>query len=105
MLANAQTVRSDAQQTALLFFVGAVGAIVIALIIAFYVARAMTVPLKKLTSAAYTLSTDKLPALVERLRNPDEAAGIAERDAHPDRHPARRTRSASWPTPSTRSST
>ena len=65
--------RSDAQQTALLFFIGAVGAILIALIIAFYVARAVTVPLKKLTSAAYTLSTDKLPALVERLRNPDEA--------------------------------
>ena len=75
VLDNAQTVRSDAQQTALLFFIGAVGAIVIALIIAFYVARAVTVPLKKLTSAAYTLSTDKLPALVERLRNPDEATG------------------------------
>ncbi len=75
MLDNAKSVRSDAQQTALLFAVGAIGAIVIALIIAFYVARAVTVPLKKLTSAAYTLSTDKLPALVERLRNPDEAVG------------------------------
>jgi len=53
----------------------AVGAILaIALIAAFYVARAVTVPLKKLTTAAYTLSTDKLPALVERLRNPDEAS-------------------------------
>ncbi len=36
-------------------------------------ARATTVPLRKLTSAAYTLSTDKLPGLVERLRNPDES--------------------------------
>ncbi len=36
-------------------------------------ARATTVPLRKLTSAAYTLSTDKLPGLVERLRNPEEA--------------------------------
>src|SRR6185503_15575225 len=75
VLDTAKSVRSDAQQTALLFAVGAVGAILIALIIAFYVARAVTVPLKKLTSAAYTLSTDKLPALVERLRNPDEAVG------------------------------
>ena len=75
VLDNAKSVRSDAQQTALLFAVGAVGAILIALIIAFYVARAVTVPLKKLTSAAYTLSTDKLPALVERLRNPDKAVG------------------------------
>jgi len=75
VLHDAKQLRSDAQQTALLFAVGAVGAILIALIIAFYVARAVTVPLKKLTSAAYTLSTDKLPALVERLRNPDEASG------------------------------
>ena len=75
VLSNAKQVRSDAQQTALVFLVGAIGAILIALIIAFYVARSVTVPLKKLTSAAYTLSTDKLPALVERLRNPDEATG------------------------------
>ncbi|MGZ4709019.1 MAG: nitrate- and nitrite sensing domain-containing protein, partial [Acidimicrobiales bacterium] len=75
VLSDAQSVRSDAQQTALLFAIGAIGAILVALIIAFYVARAVTVPLKKLTSAAYTLSTDKLPALVERLRNPDEAVG------------------------------
>jgi signal transduction histidine kinase len=75
VLDKAKAVRTDAQQAALLFVVGTFGAIAIALIIAFYVARAVTVPLKKLTSAAYTLSTDKLPALVERLRNPDEAAG------------------------------
>ena len=75
VLTNAQKVRSDAQQAALFFVVGAFAAIAIALIIAVYVARTVTVPLKKLTSAAYTLSTDKLPALVERLRNPDEAAG------------------------------
>ena len=75
VLDNATQVRTDAQQAALLFVLVTFGAIAIALIIAFYVARAVTVPLKKLTSAAYTLSTDKLPALVERLRNPDEAAG------------------------------
>ena len=70
---SAQSLRSKAQQEATLFFVGAVGAIALALIIAFYVARSVTVPLKKLTTAAYSLSTDKLPGLVERLRNPDES--------------------------------
>ncbi len=69
----AQSLRSKAQREAALFVVGAFGSIAIALLIAFYVARAVTVPLKKLTSAAYTLSTDKLPGLVERLRNPDES--------------------------------
>ncbi|HEY5154590.1 MAG TPA: nitrate- and nitrite sensing domain-containing protein, partial [Acidimicrobiales bacterium] len=74
VLANANKLKSDAQQAATLYLVFAIGAIAIALIAAFYVARAVTVPLKKLTTAAYTLSTDKLPALVERLRNPDEAS-------------------------------
>ena len=74
---QAQSLRSKAQQEATLFVIGAVGAIAMALIIAFYVARAVTVPLKKLTSAAYTLSTDKLPGLVERLRNPDESGDHA----------------------------
>jgi signal transduction histidine kinase len=72
---QAQSLRSQAQREATLFVIGAFGAIAIALLIAFYVARAVTVPLKKLTSAAYTLSTDKLPGLVERLRNPDESMG------------------------------
>lgn len=71
----ASELQSQAQQTASLYVVGALGAIIIALIIAFLVGRATTVPLKKLTSAAYSLSTDKLPALVERLRNPDETEG------------------------------
>ncbi len=69
---TAKSLRSKAQQEAALFVFGAFGAIAIALLIAFYVARAVTVPLKKLTAAAYTLSTDKLPGLVERLRNPDQ---------------------------------
>ncbi len=73
MTGTAQSLRSKAQQEAALFVIGAFGSIAIALLIAFYVARAVTVPLKKLTAAAYTLSTDKLPGLVERLRNPDES--------------------------------
>lgn len=71
----ASDLQSQAKRAALLYVVGALGAIAIALIFAFFVARATTVPLKKLTSAAYSLSTDKLPALVERLRNPDESEG------------------------------
>jgi signal transduction histidine kinase len=63
---------SDASSTALLYAVFTAIAVIAALVIAFFVARATTVPLRKLTSAAYTLSTDKLPGLVERLRNPDE---------------------------------
>jgi signal transduction histidine kinase len=70
---SAQSLRSKAQKEATLFFLGAVGASALAFIIAFYVARSVTGPLKKLTSAAYSLSTEKLPGLVERLRNPDES--------------------------------
>src|SRR5690606_20975125 len=51
------------------------GAVAIALIFAFFVFRATTIPLRKLTSAAYTLSTDRLPALVDRLRNPEADTG------------------------------
>ena len=75
VLSDARKLRTDAQQAATLYLVFAIGAIAIALIAAFYVARAVTVPLKKLTTAAYSLSTDKLPALIDRLRNPDEASG------------------------------
>jgi len=63
---------NDASGTAFLYAVFTALAVIAALVIAFFVARATTVPLRKLTSAAYTLSTDKLPGLVERLRNPDE---------------------------------
>ncbi len=80
---QAQHLRDQAQQEATLFVIGAFGAIAIALLIAFYVARAVTVPLKKLTSAAYTLSTDKLPGLVERLRNPDENVGTLSEALQP----------------------
>jgi signal transduction histidine kinase len=73
VVSKAQSLHSKAQQEAALFVIAAFGSIAIALLIAFYVARAVTVPLKKLTTAAYTLSTDKLPGLVERLRNPDES--------------------------------
>jgi signal transduction histidine kinase len=70
---TANDLASSAEGAARLFVLGAVLGIALALLVAYFVARATTVPLRKLTSAAYTLSTDKLPGLVERLRNPEEA--------------------------------
>jgi signal transduction histidine kinase len=71
--ATATSLASDASNTAFLYLLFTAIAVAAALGIAFLVARATTVPLRKLTSAAYSLSTDKLPGLVERLRNPDES--------------------------------
>jgi signal transduction histidine kinase len=65
---------SDARQGAIVYALLTIIAILIAGLITASVARATTGPLKKLTSAAYTLSTERLPALVERLRNPEEDA-------------------------------
>jgi signal transduction histidine kinase len=70
--ATAGDLAADAQSAVRLYLLLTGAAIILALGIAFLVARATTVPLRKLTNAAYSLSTDKLPGLVERLRNPDE---------------------------------
>lgn len=80
VLSEASELASQAQNEAFLYGVFAAGAVLIAIIIAILVARATVGPLRRLTSAAYTLSTDKLPALVERLRNPeaDEGESLAE---------------------------
>ncbi|MCC5953536.1 MAG: nitrate- and nitrite sensing domain-containing protein [Acidimicrobiia bacterium] len=75
VLLTAQEQASSAQRAALLYGVFALGAVLIALTIAILVARATTGPLRKLTGAAYTLSTERLPALVERLRNPEQDTG------------------------------
>lgn len=66
---------SKAQQGALLYLLFTTAAILFAAIITVSVGRAITGPLRKLTSAAYILSTERLPALVERLRNPEEDGG------------------------------
>ncbi len=73
VIKTANDLVASADAAARVYFVVALAAIAIALIIAYAVARATTGPLRKLTNAAYSLSTDKLPGLVERLRNP--AAG------------------------------
>jgi signal transduction histidine kinase len=70
---TASSLASEASNAAFLYLLFTAVAVIAALGVAFLVARATTVPLRKLTSAAYSLSTDKLPGLVERLRNPDES--------------------------------
>ena len=72
VLNTASAKASDARQGATIYAFLTTIAILIAGLITASVARATTGPLKKLTSAAYTLSTERLPALVERLRNPEE---------------------------------
>jgi signal transduction histidine kinase len=66
---------TEAQQGALLFGLFTAAAILFAGMVTVSVGRAITRPLRKLTNAAYTLSTERLPALVERLRNPEEDIG------------------------------
>jgi hypothetical protein len=66
---------SDANTIARLYVLFTVASILLGGLITFSVAKAITVPLRKLTSAAYVLSTERLPALVERLRNPEEDTG------------------------------
>ncbi len=75
--AAANSVQSEADNSARLYAIGALGSVALAFIVAIAVYRATTVPLKKLTSAAYLLSTERLPGLVERLRNPEEADGMS----------------------------
>ncbi|MEZ5136201.1 MAG: hypothetical protein R2699_14390 [Acidimicrobiales bacterium] len=73
--AKAAQLQDEANREATIFVAIALGAVGVAIAGAILVARATTGPLRKLTSAAYTLSTEKLPALVERLRNPESAEG------------------------------
>ena len=71
---------SNAFRGALLYLFGGIGALVLAFGLAVVVARSVTRPLNRLTGAAYRLSTEQLPSLVEQLRSPDDEAAesIAE---------------------------
>jgi len=75
VLDGATDLASSAQSEAFAFAIFTIGAVLIALIITTLVARATTRPLRELTTAAYSLSTERLPALVEQLRNPDQDSG------------------------------
>ena len=77
---QARLLEEEANREAIGFVAVALFAVAVALGGAILVARATTGPLRKLTSAAYSLSTEKLPALVERLRNPESAEGVSLRE-------------------------
>jgi len=66
---------SEARFVGNLYLLFTAASILLGGLITYSVAKAITVPLRKLTSAAYVLSTERLPALVERLRNPEEDTG------------------------------
>jgi signal transduction histidine kinase len=69
------TIRSDVEQEALLYLVLTAVAIVFSIVLAIVVARRITKPLRSLTDAADRLSTEQLPALVERLKSPGASGG------------------------------
>jgi signal transduction histidine kinase len=73
--AQVSDVRSAAEQQALLYVVLTLVAIVVSGILALVVARRITKPLRSLTEAADRLSTEQLPALVERLKSPGASTG------------------------------
>jgi HAMP domain-containing protein len=74
---QANQLRADAEQERNLFMLGALLAVGFALGIALLVSRATTRPLRQLTDAAYELSNEKLPSLVDQLRNP-QAGGTGQ---------------------------
>ncbi|MFP4512329.1 MAG: nitrate- and nitrite sensing domain-containing protein [Acidimicrobiales bacterium] len=69
------TVRTESEQSALLFLLVTAAAVLLSAVLAVVVARRVTRPLRELTDAADRLSGEQLPALVERLRNPSESSG------------------------------
>jgi signal transduction histidine kinase len=75
VLNEAQDQRSQADREVQVFILITILAIAVSLGLALLVARAVARPLQQLTEAANTLSTERLPSLVEQLRNP-EAQGI-----------------------------
>ncbi|MCC6438777.1 MAG: nitrate- and nitrite sensing domain-containing protein [Acidimicrobiales bacterium] len=60
--------RARSTRTAQLYLAGAVAGILAAVAVAFFVARSITRPLRRLTEAADRLATDQLPGLVDQLR-------------------------------------
>lgn len=61
---------ASAQQAVRLYVLGALGATLFAVLLAVFVGRATTGPLRQLTRAADRLSTERLPRLVEDLKAP-----------------------------------
>lgn len=66
----AQEIADEAQRGVWLFALAALSAVVIAAAAAIYAAKVTTQPLRRLTEAALVLSNEKIPGLVNRLRDP-----------------------------------
>src|SRR5690606_18494612 len=69
------SVRSEAEQLALLYLLVTAVAVPVSGVVAIVVARRITKPLRNLTTAADRLSGEQLPALVERLKTPSSSTG------------------------------
>ena len=96
VLDDASDLASQAQNEAFLYAVFSLGAVLLAIIIAILVGRATIGPLRRLTSAAYTLSTEQAARPGRAAAEPRRRRGRdAGRDADADRHRlARRDRPA-----------
>jgi signal transduction histidine kinase len=80
VMEKASDLKDAANRGVVLYLVGGLGALVVAFAIGLAVARSVTRPLQRLTTAAYRLSAEQLPSLVEQLRNPgEESEGPIER--------------------------
>jgi signal transduction histidine kinase len=76
--ARAESIAGDAQRAVWLFAAAALAALVIAAAAAAYAAKATIEPLRRLTTAAKELADNKIPALVQRLRDPQQTAGSVD---------------------------
>jgi signal transduction histidine kinase len=74
---------SSAQQEVRLYVLGALGATLLAVLLAVLVGRATTGPLRKLTDAADRLSTERLPRLVEELKAPGSGDESVQMELEP----------------------
>ena len=72
----------SATQSARLFMLVTAGATLLSILLAVWVARSIDRPLKRLTTAANELASDRLPRLVENLRSP-EAVAVDVEDLDP----------------------
>jgi signal transduction histidine kinase len=68
----------SATKAARLFMIATAAATLLSILLAVWVARSIDRPLRRLTSAANELATDRLPRLVENLRSPDADTGDIE---------------------------
>ncbi|MFC6881811.1 nitrate- and nitrite sensing domain-containing protein [Actinomadura yumaensis] len=78
LVAQAGREKKDAQQTALLQGAGVGLVLLLVLLLTFVVARSLVRPLRRLQEGALEVAGTRLPGLVDRLRDPEAAAGGIE---------------------------